>query len=191
MITTSSNPATATTATAGAGSAMPATATTATAGAGSAMPDTAVTPDTAMSAMPTTAAAPSMDTLSSGGKDTGSGSERCLGYIRVSTREQNEARQVDALREFGVDAVYMDKQSGKDFARPAYCQLLTDLKEGDVLVVKSIDRLGRNYEEILSQWRLITKTNGCRLSCGSRRCAAIYRPQADCEVCRNGCHQVQ
>ena len=86
-----------------------------------------------------------------------SGGERRLGYICVSTREQNEARQVDALQEFGVDALYMDKQSGKDFARPAYSQLLRDLKEGDVLVVKSIDRLGRNYEEILSQWRLITK----------------------------------
>ena len=162
MITTSSNPATATTVT----------------------------------AMPTTTSAteptPSVDTAP--GDHTASredGGERRLGYIRVSTREQNEARQVDALRVFGVDKLYMDKQSGKDFARPAYCQLLTDLKEGDVLVVKSIDRLGRNYEEILSQWRLITKTNGCRLSCGSRRCAAIYRPQADCEVCRNGCHQVQ
>ena len=77
------------------------------------------------------------------------GGARLLGYIRVSTREQNEARQVDALREFGVDEVFMDKQSGKDFARPAYCQLLSDLRPGDVLVVKSIDRLGRNYEEIL------------------------------------------
>ena len=87
----------------------------------------------------------------------GSGEGRHLGYIRVSTREQNEARQVIAIREFGVDKIYLDKQSGKDFARPAYCRLLADLQPGDVLVVKSIDRLGRNYEEILSQWRIITK----------------------------------
>ena len=121
-----------------------------------------------VTAMPTTTSAtgptPSVDTAP--GDHTASredGGERRLGYIRVSTREQNEARQVDALREFGVDKLYVDKQSGKDFARPAYCQLLTDLKEGDVLVVKSIDRLGRNYEEILSQWRLITKTKGAAI----------------------------
>ena len=140
MITTSSNPATATKATTlssvttSAGLVTPVTATTATA----AMLATAVTSDTAMSVIPTTAAAPSMDTLLSGGKDTGSGSERLLGYIRVSTREQNEARQVDALQAFGVDKLYMDKQSGKDFARPAYCQLLAELQPGDTLVVKSI-----------------------------------------------------
>ncbi len=82
-----------------------------------------------------------------------------FGYIRVSTREQNEDRQVIALREWGVDPkqIYLDKQSGKDFARPAYRRLVRRLKEGDVLVIKSIDRLGRNYEEILVQWRLITK----------------------------------
>ena len=96
------------------------------------------------------------DNLHNNGDNSGCG-ERRLGYIRVSTREQNEARQVDALQEFGVDAVYMDKQSGKDFARPAYSQLLGELSPGDVMVVKSIDRLGRNYEEILAQWRLITK----------------------------------
>ena len=79
------------------------------------------------------------------------------GYIRVSTREQNEARQVVALQEFGVDEILMDKQSGKDFNRPAYCQLLGQLQPGDVIVIKSIDRLGRNYEEILEQWRVITK----------------------------------
>ena len=81
------------------------------------------------------------------------------GYIRVSTREQNEARQVMALRDFGVpdNYVFMDKQSGKDFQRPAYQQMLAALSPGDVLVVKSIDRLGRNYEEILDQWRIITK----------------------------------
>ena len=90
---------------------------------------------------------------------------KLYGYIRVSTKEQNEDRQRLAMHEFGIAdrELYMDKQSGKDFARPAYCQLLTDLKEGDVLVVKSIDRLGRNYEEILAQWRLITKTKGAAI----------------------------
>ena len=90
-------------------------------------------------------------------REAGGGGERRLGYIRVSTREQNEARQVDALTAFGVDKLFMDKQSGKDFDRPQYQLLLSDLRPGDVLVVKSIDRLGRNYEEILAQWRLITK----------------------------------
>ena len=84
---------------------------------------------------------------------------RVWGYIRVSTREQNEARQVLALHDFGVPEgnVFMDKQSGKDFNRPAYCQLLEQLQPGDVLVVKSIDRLGRKYEEILDQGRIMTK----------------------------------
>ena len=88
--------------------------------------------------------------------------QKMYGYIRVSTREQNEARQVIALREFGVpqDCVFIDKQSGKDFQRPAYQALLAALSPGDVLVVKSIDRLGRNYDEILEQWRLITKEKG-------------------------------
>lgn len=81
------------------------------------------------------------------------------GYIRVSTREQNERRQLIAMREFGIseNRIYMDKQSGKDFARKNYRKLVRRLKRGDTLVVKSIDRLGRNYEEILEQWRLITK----------------------------------
>ena len=83
--------------------------------------------------------------------------QRVYGYARVSTREQNEARQMDALSEFGTDRVYVDKQSGKDFNRPQYQALLRKLCPGDVLVVKSIDRLGRNYEEILEQWRIITK----------------------------------
>ena len=69
------------------------------------------------------------------------------GYVRVSTREQNEERQVIAMREFGVDRIFMDKQSGKDFLRPEYQKLLRKLKKDDVLVVKSIDRLGRNYED--------------------------------------------
>lgn len=81
------------------------------------------------------------------------------GYIRVSTKEQCEERQLIALREFPVqDAnIFMDKLSGKDFNRPQYKKLLRKLKQGDILVVKSIDRLGRNYEEILNQWRIITK----------------------------------
>lgn len=80
------------------------------------------------------------------------------GYVRISSREQNEARQTDAMRKFGVpaDRVFMDKQSGKDFDRPAYQALLSALQPNDTLVVKSIDRLGRNYDEILEQWRIIT-----------------------------------
>ncbi|MFI3255156.1 MAG: recombinase family protein [Eubacteriales bacterium] len=81
------------------------------------------------------------------------------GYIRVSTKEQNEARQLSAMDEFGIEknSLYMDKQSGKDFNRPAYLELLDKLQEGDCIVIKSIDRLGRNYDEILEQWRIITK----------------------------------
>lgn len=81
------------------------------------------------------------------------------GYVRVSTKEQNEQRQMIALREFGIDAkrIYMDKQSGKDFERENYKKLLRKVKSGNTLVVKSIDRLGRNYDEILEQWRIITK----------------------------------
>ena len=81
------------------------------------------------------------------------------GYIRVSTKEQCEERQLIALRDFQVqdDKIFMDKLSGKDFNRPQYKKLLRNLKQGDILVVKSIDRLGRNYEEILNQWRIITK----------------------------------
>ena len=82
-----------------------------------------------------------------------------FGYVRVSTREQNEARQLIAMEEFGVipDNIYLDKQSGKDFDRPKYKKLLGMLHKDDVLVVKSIDRLGRNYDDILEQWRIITK----------------------------------
>ena len=81
------------------------------------------------------------------------------GYIRVSTREQNEDRQRIALLQFPVEErlLYMDKQSGKDFNRPQYRKMVRRLKPDDVLVVKSIDRLGRNYEEILQEWRVITK----------------------------------
>lgn len=81
------------------------------------------------------------------------------GYARVSTKEQNELRQLIALRKFGLTdrAIFVDKQSGKDFDRRSYQRLLRKLKDGDTLVIKSIDRLGRNYEEILEQWRIITK----------------------------------
>ncbi|MDR2559422.1 MAG: recombinase family protein [Oscillospiraceae bacterium] len=81
------------------------------------------------------------------------------GYARVSTREQNENRQLIALQEFGVENknIFLDKQSGKDFNREAYQKLLRKLKPGDTLVTKSIDRLGRDYNEILEQWRIITK----------------------------------
>lgn len=79
------------------------------------------------------------------------------GYVRVSTREQNEERQMIAMREFGVDKIFLDKQSGKDFLRPQYQKLLRKLKKDDTLVIKSIDRLGRNYDEVLEQWRFITK----------------------------------
>ena len=81
------------------------------------------------------------------------------GYIRVSTREQNEDRQLIALREMSVPEqnIYMDKQSGKDFNRPQYKKLVKKLKPDDLLCIKSIDRLGRNYTEILEQWRILTK----------------------------------
>ena len=80
-------------------------------------------------------------------------------YCRVSSREQNEDRQLAAMRDFGIQDgnIYLDKQSGKDFNRPAYLRLLRKLKRGDTIVVKSIDRLGRDYGEILEQWRKITK----------------------------------
>lgn len=84
---------------------------------------------------------------------------KLYGYIRVSTKEQNEDRQRLAMHEFGIADrdLYMDKQSGKDFERPNYKRLIRKLKPGDTLVIKSIDRLGRNYEEILEQWRIITR----------------------------------
>ena len=84
---------------------------------------------------------------------------KVYGYVRVSTKEQNEDRQVIAMREFGIPDgnIVVEKQSGKDFERPLYRRLMKKLKPGDILVFKSIDRLGRNYDEILEQWRLITK----------------------------------
>ena len=81
------------------------------------------------------------------------------GYIRVSSKDQNEDRQVIALQELNIPKknIFLDKQSGKDFARPQYQRLMKKLKKDDLLYVKSIDRLGRNYEEILEQWRVLTK----------------------------------
>lgn len=81
------------------------------------------------------------------------------GYVRVSTKDQNEARQLLAMDAFGVASknVIVEKQSGKDFERPKYKWLIRHIKKDDTLVIKSIDRLGRNYEEIIEQWRILTK----------------------------------
>ena len=81
------------------------------------------------------------------------------GYVRVSTKEQNEDRQMIALSEAGVEKshIFMDKLSGKDFNRPQYKKMLKRLRKEDVIIIKSIDRLGRNYDEIIDQWRIITK----------------------------------
>ena len=88
--------------------------------------------------------------------------ETIYGYIRVSTLDQNEDRQLRALRQRGVPMqnIYMDKQSGKDFNRPQFKKLVKKLRRGDLLYVMSIDRLGRNYEEIQRQWRLLTQDIG-------------------------------
>ena len=84
------------------------------------------------------------------------------GYIRVSSKDQKEDRQQIALKEVGVERqnIYVDKQSGKDFNRPQYKKMLRKLKKDDLHYIKSIDRLGRNYEEILQQWRFLTKEKG-------------------------------
>ena len=81
------------------------------------------------------------------------------GYVRVSTKEQNEDRQIAAMGRVKVpeENIYVDKQSGKNFDRPEYKRMIHKLRQNDLLYVKSIDRLGRNYEEILEQWRIITK----------------------------------
>ncbi len=81
------------------------------------------------------------------------------GYIRVSSKDQNDERQRLAMQEFGIadNCIYTDKQSGKDFQRPGYKRLIRQMKQDDVLVIKSIDRLGRNYDEILEQWRYLTR----------------------------------
>ena len=81
------------------------------------------------------------------------------GYVRVSSKDQNEDRQMIAMREAGVSELHVvvDKQSGKDFERPGYQYLMRKLKKGDTLVIKSIDRFGRNYDEILEQWRALSQ----------------------------------
>lgn len=103
------------------------------------------------------------------------------GYARVSARDQNLDRQLDALLQSGVEPkrIYKDKASGKDFDRPAYKRLMKRLKAGDVLVVKSIDRLGRNYEEILEEWRRITKEKRASV-------VVIDMPLLDTRECKTG-----
>ena len=85
--------------------------------------------------------------------------KRIFGYARVSSRDQNIERQLIALKQFGVkdNLIYVDRRSGKGFERPAYQKMLRRLRSGDIVVIKSIDRLGRNYDEIIQQWRHITK----------------------------------
>lgn len=80
-----------------------------------------------------------------------------IGYVRVSTVDQNEARQIEAMKADGIEKIYIDKKSGKDFNRPEYQRMISELQKGDTLVIHSIDRLGRNYEEIIEEWRRITK----------------------------------
>ena len=101
--------------------------------------------------------------------DPGAWHRRCItiasksyGYVRVSSRDQNEARQLVALRAVGVTdrQIYSDRQSGKNFDRPQYKRMLRKMKKDDLLYIKSIDRLGRNYAEILEQWRLLTREKG-------------------------------
>ncbi len=84
------------------------------------------------------------------------------GYVRVSSREQNEDRQMRALQELSIPEknIFLDKQSGKDFERPAYKRMVRRIRKDDLLYIKSIDRLGRNYEEIQNQWRILTKDKG-------------------------------
>lgn len=91
---------------------------------------------------------------------------KTYGYVRVSSRDQNEARQIIAMKEAGLaeENIFVDKFSGKDFNRPAWQRLLSVIVENDLILVKSIDRLGRNYEEILEQWRLLTKVRGADIA---------------------------
>lgn len=80
-----------------------------------------------------------------------------VGYVRVSSKDQNEARQLVSMQGYGVDKIYMDKQSGKDFNRPEYQKMISELREGDVVILHSLDRLGRNYDCIIEEWHRITK----------------------------------
>ncbi len=84
---------------------------------------------------------------------------KVYGYVRVSSKDQNVARQLAALEKFHLErkSIFIDKMSGKDFNRPSYMRMIRRLREGDLIIIKSIDRLGRNYDEIIEQWRLITK----------------------------------
>lgn len=99
-------------------------------------------------------------------KTMGNASSRIYGYIRVSTLHQNDDRQRTALAEQGVpeENIFSDKQSGKDFNRPGYKALLNTIREGDKLIIKSIDRLGRDFNEILEQWRVITLEKKCEIA---------------------------
>lgn len=106
---------------------------------------------------------------------------RCVyGYCRVSSRDQNEERQVIALKEKGVTEghIYIDKLSGKNFNRPKYRELESILREGDLLYILSIDRLGRNYEEIMEQWRILTKDIGIDI-------CVIDMPLLDTRMCKD------
>ncbi|MEG1432862.1 MAG: recombinase family protein [Eubacterium sp.] len=103
------------------------------------------------------------------------------GYIRVSSKDQHSDRQWIQLRRFGIpkDHIYEDKLSGKDFNRPEYNRMASKIKQGDLLVITSIDRLGRNYEEILEQWRILTK--GIKVDV-----AVINMPLLDTRQTQNG-----
>ena len=87
---------------------------------------------------------------------------KIYGYVRISTKDQNPERQLKALLERGIDKskIFIDYESGKDFNRPSYKKLVNKIKKGDCIIIKSLDRLGRNYTEILEQWRIITKEIG-------------------------------
>ena len=130
-----------------------------------------------------------------------------IGYVRVSTVDQNEARQIEAMKTDGVEKTYMDKKSGKDFDRPEYQKMISELHKGDVLVIHSIDRLGRNYEEIINEWRKITKEIGADIivqdmpllnTCQSRdlcfngdseHCADFTEPDCVCEFWEENKHE--
>jgi DNA invertase Pin-like site-specific DNA recombinase len=103
-----------------------------------------------------------------------------FGYVRVSMKDQNEVRQLIALEPYDIPAanLYIDKKSGKDFNRPEYRRLLRRLRSGDLLIVKSIDRLGRNYEEVIAQWRLLTKERGVDMQ-------VIDMPLLDTTYCKD------
>ena len=102
------------------------------------------------------------------------------GYVRVSSTDQNEERQMIALRNSGIclEKIFVDKQSGKDFNRPMYQRMVKEMSAGDVLHIMSIDRLGRNYEEIQEQWRILTKEMGVDIS-------VIDMPLLDTRTCKD------